>query len=281
MKKLDDLIELLDLEQLEHNIFRGQNYQAPWQRVFGGQVLAQSLNAAYRTVPKERTAHSIHAYFILPGDISVPIIYDVERIRDGGSFTTRRVVAIQKGRPIFNMAASFQLEQDGLDHQATMPDVPPPESLKTDVELLEALEGDIPRLLRGALIPRPVEFRPVEGLEALAKAPRWHIWMRAKGELPSNERLHQQLFTYASDYNLLYTALLPHAKTIEEQMPQLASLDHALWLHRPFRFDEWLLYALESPSASGARGFSRGSLFTRDGTLAASVAQEGLMRLKK
>jgi len=281
MQTLNELIDLIDLEGLEHNIFRGQNYQAPWQRVFGGQVLAQSLNAAYRTVSEERTAHSIHAYFILPGDISVPIIYDVERIRDGGSFTTRRVVAIQKGRPIFNMAASFQLEQDGLNHQADMPDVPPPESLKTDVELLNDLDGDIPRLLKGALLPRPVEFRPVEGLEALAQAPRWHIWMRAKGNLPNGKRLHQQLFTYASDYNLLYTALLPHSNEIEKQMPQLASLDHALWFHRPFRFDEWLLYALESPSASGARGFSRGSLFRRDGTLVASVAQEGLMRLKK
>lgn len=281
MQTLEELRELLDLEQLEHNIFRGQNYQAPWQRVFGGQVLAQSLNAAYRTVPDERTAHSIHAYFILPGDISVPIIYDVERIRDGGSFTTRRVVAIQKGRPIFNMAASFQLSQEGLDHQLPMPDVPPPDGLKTDVEILESLEGDIPKLLRGALIPRPVEFRPVERLEALAQAPHWHIWMRAKGELPMDKRLHQQLFTYASDYNLLYTALLPHGDEIEKQMPQLASLDHALWFHRPFRFDEWLLFALESPSASGARGFSRGSLFTRNGTLVASVAQEGLMRLKK
>ncbi len=281
MQTIQELIDLIKLEPIEANLFRGQNYQAPWGRVFGGQVLAQSLHAAYQTVPEDRAAHSVHAYFILPGDIGVPIVYEVDRIRDGGSFTTRRVVAIQKGRPIFNMSASFQLEQAGLSHQAPMPDVPPPDALQTDVELLETLNGDVPRALRGALIPRPLEFRPVETFgEDDAYPPVRHIWMKAKSPLPDNMRLHQEVFTYASDYDLLYTALLPHAVQSHKAL-QLASIDHALWFHRPFRMDQWLLFALDSPSASGGRGFSRGSLFTEDGVLVASVVQEGLVRVKK
>lgn len=281
MQTLSELLELTDLEAIEHNLFRGGNYQTPWGRVFGGQVLAQSLVAAYRTVPPDRFAHSVHAYFILPGDISVPIVYDVDRIRDGGSFTTRRVVAIQRGRPIFNMSASFQLEQPGLEHGAAMPSVPAPETLPSDRELLEGLGNDIPRLFKGALIPRPIEVRPVEPIEANNEplSPRRHLWLKAKGELPDNRRLHQSVFAYVSDYDLLHTALLPHAAEIGDGRLQLASIDHALWFHHPFRVDEWLLFALDSPSASGARGFSRGSLFKRDGTLVASVVQEGLMRV--
>ena len=281
MHTTQELIDLIRLEPLEENMFRGQNYQAPWNRVFGGQVLAQSLNAATRTVDRDRSGHSVHAYFILPGDIAQPIIYLVDRIRDGGSFTTRRVVAVQKGRPIFNMSASFQLRQAGLDHQIKMPQVPAPEALKTDVELIEAMD-DVPRLFRGALIPRPIEFRPVESFELMtgqAEAKR-HVWMRAKDPLPDDAPLHQQMLAFCSDYNLLSTALLPHAQSLEGKDLQLASLDHAMWFHRDFKMDAWLLFELESPSASNTRGFSRGNFFSQDGKLVASVVQEGLMRIK-
>jgi len=282
VQSLSELVNLLNLEQFEVNLFRGQSYKTAWGRVFGGQVLAQSLHAATRTVPVERKAHSIHAYFILPGDINLPIIYDVERIRDGGSFTTRRVVAIQKGRPIFNMAASFQLEQEGLSHQIPMPKVPGPESLATDVEVLEGL-AEVPRQLKIALVPRPIEFRPVESFEEMYFSGRSfrHVWMKAKDVLPNDSSLHQQIMAYTSDYNLLSTALLPHTQRATDESMQLASLDHAMWFHRDFRIDEWLLYALDSPSSSNTRGFTRGSFFKQDGTLVASVVQEGLMRVRQ
>ncbi len=280
MHTIQELVELIKLEPLEENMFRGQNYQAPWNRVFGGQVLAQSLNAATRTVADDRSVHSVHAYFILPGDISQPIIYLVDRIRDGGSFTTRRVVAIQKGRPIFNMSASFQLKQEGLDHQIAMPQVPPPETLKTDVELLESMP-EVPKLFRGALLPRPIEFRPVESFELMTGKPQAqrHVWMKAKDALPHDPALHQQILAFSSDYNLLSTALLPHAQYLQDKTLQLASLDHAMWFHREFKMDEWLLFELESPSASNTRGFSRGNFFSQSGKLVASVVQEGLMRV--
>lgn len=261
-------------------MFRGQNYQAPWNRVFGGQVLAQALYAATQTVPQDRKVHSVHAYFILPGDITLPIIYMVDRIRDGGSFTTRRVVAIQKGRPIFNMSASFQLTQEGLDHQIAMPEVPSPETLQTDVELLEKMT-EVPKLFRGALLPRPIEFRPVESFELMTDKPLplRHVWMRTKDSLADDPALHQQILAFSSDYNLLSTALLPHAQYLQDKDLQLASLDHAMWFHRDFRMDEWLLFELESPSASNTRGFSRGNFFSQEGKLVASVVQEGLMRV--
>lgn len=284
METAQELQQLLQLERIEENIFRGQNYQAPWKRVFGGQVLAQSLHAAYQTVPDDRFAHSMHAYFILSGDINVPIIYDVDRSRDGGSFTTRRVTAIQKGRPIFVMASSFQLQQEGMEHQISMPNVPPPEVLLPDHKLAEAYKEEMPEVYRRYQLPRPIEFRPVEKFDPRKpkkQRPFRHVWIKAKGNLPDNKRLHQQILCYASDYNLLGTAMLPHQHVINSSEVFFASLDHAMWFHRDFRMDEWLLYALDSPSASNARGFTRGNIFSQDGRLVASVVQEGLMRKKR
>ncbi|MEZ4887483.1 MAG: acyl-CoA thioesterase II [Chitinophagales bacterium] len=284
MQTVEELSNLLNLERLDANLFRGNNYQTPWGIVFGGQVLAQSLNAARRTVPEDRCVHSMHAYFILPGDLSLPIIYDVDRIRDGGSFTTRRVVAIQKGRPIFNMAASFQLNQEGLDHQITMPNVPPPEALLTDIELSETWKEEAPEAYKRYQTPRPIEFRPVERFHPLDKRkhePFRHVWMRATGSMLDLKALHCEALAYASDYNLLGTSVLPHRDVVNDTELQFASIDHAMWFHRDFRMDEWLLYALDSPSASGTRGFNRGNIFTKDGTLVASVVQEGLIRKRR
>lgn len=281
MKKISELIDLLSLEKIEENIFRGQNYQTPWKRVFGGQVLAQALHAAMETVPEDRIVHSIHGYFILTGDISQPIIYDVDRIRDGGSFTTRRVVAIQKGRPIFNMAASFQVPSEGFDHQIPMPNVPPPEALMTDEQRAEKYKKTSPILYKRYSIPRPIDFRPVEEINPLKPknmAPFRHIWLKAKDKINGPLSLHQQILAYASDYNLLGTATLPHRKEFKLEKMFLASLDHAMWFHREFRADEWLLYVLDSPSASNERGFTRGNIFSQDGVLVASVVQEGLIR---
>ena len=288
MKNSKELIKLLSLERIEENIFRGENFKAPWGQVYGGQVLAQALHAAQQTVPEDRKAHSLHAYFILGGDINVPIIYDVERIRDGGSFTTRRIVAIQKGRPIFNMAASFQLEQDGFDHQIKMPKIPSPDELCNDQELIENWKKDAPELyeyFKRYRFNRPIEFRPVEHFnpsERKKAKPYRHIWMKAKGRVPAkNKGLHQQMLTYASDYNLLGTALLPHRKDFHPGAMQLASLDHGMWFHREFKMDDWLLYSLDSPSASNARGFTRGNIFNQQGQLVASVVQDGLIRQRR
>ncbi len=281
MTDVKELIELLNLEKIEENIYRGANYQAPWKRVFGGQVLAQALNACQRTVPDDRLVHSMQGYFILAGDIGQPIVYEVERIRDGGSFSTRRVVAIQKGTPIFSMNASFQSIQDGLDHQISMPSVPSAEVLVSDEKLAEVFKEAAPEIYRSLTFPRPLEFRPVEKLNPMsgkAYAPFRHVWVKAKGTLPDDIRVHQTILAYASDYNLLTTATLPHWDKIKPNELFLASLDHAMWFHRDFRIDEWLLYALDSPSASNARGFTRGSVFNQAGQLVASVVQEGLIR---
>lgn len=283
MNSIEELINLLSLEQIEENIFRGENYQAPWGRVFGGQVLAQALHAAHRTVTDDRMLHSFHAYFLLTGDIQKPIVYDVDRSRDGGSFTTRRVVAIQKGKPIFITSASFQRESEGFNHQFTGPQTPHPEELKSDIELSHEIKDVAPALFKRINIERPLEFRPVSQdlLNKNNSEPYREIWMKAKGKLPDNLRIHQQVLAYASDYNLLGTALLPHREGIADKSLFMASLDHAMWFHRPFRADQWLLYQLDSPSASNARGFTRGNIFTQDGTLVASVAQEGLMAFKR
>jgi len=284
MNSTAELTRLLDLERIEENIYRGQNYQAPWKRVFGGQVLAQSIHAAHQTVPKNRVLHSMHAYFLLTGDISVPIIYDVDRSRDGGTFTTRRVVAIQKGKPIFITAASFQKKSEGFDHQIDLPDIPNPENLKSDIELISHLKEDAPELYKRFNHERPIEFRPVElhnPLHPKKSEPYRHVWLRAKGTLSDDLRVHQEVLTYASDYNLLGTAILPHRDKLENREMFFASLDHAMWFHRPFRADDWLLYQLDSPSASNARGFTRGNIFNREGVLVASVVQEGLMALKR
>jgi acyl-CoA thioesterase-2 len=276
------LLSILDLEQLEHNLFRGQSIREGWQRVYGGQVLGQALVAAVRTVPAERVAHSLHGYFLLGGDPEAPIIYDVERIRDGGSFTTRRVKAIQHGRAIFTMSVSFHKPEEGYDHQSEMPEVPPPESLPTESEFLERLVAHLPPNMKTHWQrERPIEMRPVDIARYLSREPRppvQNIWMRATGRLPDSPALHQCVLAYASDFTLLDTALIAHGKLLFDEDVQLASIDHALWFHRPFRADDWLLYVQDSPSAASARGFCRGSVFTRDGRLVASVTQEGLTR---
>ncbi|HEV2147836.1 MAG TPA: acyl-CoA thioesterase II [Longimicrobiaceae bacterium] len=283
---LGALLELLDLEPLEHNIYRGQNRDIGSGRAYGGQVLAQALVAARRTVEEERVAHSLHGYFILPGDVQAPIVYFVDRLRDGKSFTTRQVTAIQHGRAIFNMSASFQVvEDDGPDHQVEMPEVPPPEELARELDLIRAVADRIPERLRAVYTQdRPIDFRPVHPLDPFQpepRAPARHVWFRADGEIPDDTLSHQAVLAYASDYGLLGTALLPHGLTFQMRKLQAASLDHALWFHRPFRANDWLLYSTDAPSASGARGFTRGSIFTRDGRLVASVAQEGLLRLRE
>jgi len=282
---LAGLLEVLNLERLEVNLFRGISPQNGWQRVYGGQVLGQALVAAGRTVDEPRTTHSLHAYFLLAGDPAHPILYEVERIRDGGSFTTRRVTAIQHGRAIFAMSASFQKDEEGFVHAAAMPDVPPPEALPSARELIAKFEDSLPESMRSYWQrENPIELRPVDVSRYLSRTPSppaQHIWLKASGRLPDDPRLHQCVLAYASDFTLLDTALVAHGKVLFDTDIQLASLDHALWLHRPFRADDWLLYAQDSPSASGARGFCRGSFFTRDGRLVASTAQEGLIRKRQ
>ncbi len=283
MSVLSELLELLRLERLEESLFRGQSQDLGWGSVFGGQVLGQALSAAEQTVPSERRVHSLHGYFLRRGDTSRPIVYDVDRIRDGASFTTRRVVAIQKGRAIFNMAASFQVEEPGLDHQDPAPQAPGPEGLLSERELAHKFADAIPERLRPrALSERPLELRPVDPADLLkpppVRDPHRQVWVRAAGEMPDDPRVHQHLLAYASDFHLLGPTLQPHGVNWFTPGMQIASLDHAMWFHRPFRLDEWLLYDLESPSSSGARGLARGRFFTRAGELVASTVQEGLIR---
>jgi acyl-CoA thioesterase II len=276
---VDELIELLDLEDIEVNVFRGVSPQVDAQRVFGGQVAGQALVAAARTVEPDRRVHSLHAYFLRPGDPAVPILYEVDRLRDGRSFTTRRVVAIQHGRPIFNLSASFHIHEQGLDHQIPMdPDVVPADSLP-DFNTRWAPWRDV--LGEYYERPRPIDSRyvdwsPPDRAEPLP--PHQRIWIRADGRLPDDPVLHQCVVTYASDMTLLDTALLPHGGTYRSAHIQMASLDHAMWFHRPFRADEWLLYVQDTPSASDGRGIARGLFFTEGGDLAVSVVQEGLVR---
>jgi acyl-CoA thioesterase-2 len=280
-RALDDLLHILDLEPLERNLFRGRSPQVGWQRVFGGQVIGQALVAAARTV-EGRLAHSLHGYFLLPGDPKVPIIYEVDRIRDGRSFTTRRVVAIQHGQAIFSMSASFHAEEPGFDHAMPMPAVPGPEDLPAEADFKKGVMPLMPDPVRAYYErERPIELRPVEYTRYTTREPmepRFNLWIRATGRLPDDPAVHQAVLAYASDMTLLDSSLVPHGRTVFERSIQAASLDHALWFHRPFRADDWLLYAQDSPSASGARGFSRGLIHARDGTLVASVAQEGLVR---
>jgi acyl-CoA thioesterase-2 len=283
---VQELLKILDLEPLEENLFRGRSPQVTWQRVFGGQVVGQALVAACRTVDVgERPPHSMHAYFLLPGDPKVPIIYNVERIRDGRSFTTRRVTAIQHGHPIFTMAVSFHRDEPGLTHQAKMPNVPGPDELPSEAEIKASVMPLMPEPVRRYYErERPIELRPVEYARYLGKKfdeGRFHVWIRATGPLPDEPAIHQCVLAYASDMTLLDSALIPHGRTLFEKTIMGASLDHALWLHRPFRADDWLLYAQDSPNLAGSRGFSRGLIFTRDGTLVASVAQEGLLRERR
>ncbi len=281
---VEDLLAILDLEPLEVNLFRGRSPQVGWQRVFGGQVIGQALVAATRTV-EGRPPHSMHAYFLLPGDPKVPIVYQVERIRDGKSFTTRSVKAIQHGHPIFSMAVSFHTDEAGLSHQAKMPDVPGPDALPSEAEVRKSVLPSMPEPVRRYYErERPIELRPVEFKRYLGKkieGGRFHVWIRATGRLPDDPAIHQCVLAYASDMTLLDSALVPHGRTVFEDSIMGASLDHALWLHRPFRADDWLLYAQDSPNLAGSRGFARGLIFRQDGTLVASVAQEGLLRERR
>jgi acyl-CoA thioesterase II len=281
---VQDLLNVLDLETLEVNLFRGRSPQTGWQRVFGGQVIGQALVAACRTV-EGRPPHSMHAYFLLAGDPKLPIIYEVDRIRDGKSFATRRVVAIQHGHAIFSMSVSFHNDEGGLDHQAKMPVVPTPEELPSETEIRERIMPTMPDPVRRYYErERPIELRPVEFGRYLGKKSedgRFNVWIRTTGKLPDDPTIHRCVLAYASDLTLLDTALVPHGRTLFEKDFMAASLDHALWFHRAFRADDWLLYAQDSPNLHGARGFSRGLIFARDGTLVASVAQEGLVRERR
>jgi acyl-CoA thioesterase II len=286
----NELIELLDLEEIEKNHYRATSPSEGWQRVYGGQVIGQALVAASRTVPKDRQAHSLHGYFLRPGDTTIPILYKVDRIRDGRSFTTRRVVAIQHGRPIFNMSISFHTEEPGFSHQFDMPEAPPPEDLPDERQL----RADWAAMMRAewvAKMPaeyassfnreRPIDVRPIDPQDIFApdkRPPRQMSWMKSRLPLPDDDRLHQCVLAYLSDWSLLDTATLPHGVSFLQDNMQMASLDHAMWFHRPFRADEWLLFVQDSPSASGARGLNRGLIYRRDGVLIASAAQEGLMR---
>ena len=277
---LDKLLSYLEIQAIDKYLFVGKSPRKPL-RVFGGQVLAQSLNAAVRTVQEDRIAHSLHGYFLRPGDPQKQIVYEVDPIRDGKSFTTRRVVAKQDGRAIFNTAISFQVVEEGLAHQSTMPDVPPPEELESDHVELEKLAQSHPHLTPFSMMG-PIERRRVNPRNRLDPQPREaveHIWIRLSGEIGGDHVRHQTLLAYISDFGLLGTALYPHPYTPDSKRIQEASLDHALWFHRPFRLDDWILYSIDSPNLSGSRGFSRGSFYTRDGVLVASSAQEALLRL--
>ena len=286
---LADLLRVLELERLEINLFRGESRDIGSPQVFGGQVLGQALMAASATVEPDRLVHSLHAYFLRAGDFNKHIVYEVDRSRDGGSFTSRRVVAIQDGQQIFHMSASFQLAEESIDHQAKMPDVPAPESLKDIREWLGAIGDKIPEGMRKVMLrDRPFEFRPVNMhlmADPVNRPTTMQQWFKAVDKVPPNaegdEALHRCLLAYASDYYLLSACTIPHGILIEQAKMRVASIDHAMWFHRPVRADEWLLYVVDSPSASGGRGLARGSIFNRSGQLVASTAQEGLFRRLK
>lgn len=281
-KILEDLVALLKLERLDRDLFRGRSQDLGWGAIFGGQVIGQSLSAAAQTVDPDRSVHSFHGYFLRAGDVRRPIILEVDRPRDGKSFTTRQVRAIQDGEVIFSLAASFQVEEVGLEHQEEMPDVPPPESLPSERTLALAMADKLPEPLRlMATAERPIEIRPVEPRNPLSPQkhrPIRHLWYRAIDRLPDDPALHRYLLAYASDFSFLGTALDPHGVSWITPGMQVASLDHSMWFHRSFRFDDWLLYSVESPSSAGARGLVRGHFFDRHGRLVATAAQEGLIR---
>ena len=286
MINLSELRDLLSIEKIKDNNFIGQNYKTEWGRVFGGQVLGQSLHAAYQTVSEDRIAHSMHGYFILGGDINVPINYQVDDIRDGKSFTTRRVIAYQKGKAIFIMAASFQLKQEGVNHQINMPNVLTPDLLLTDLQQAIHLKKIDPERYEKLLKSHPqvFEFRPVEKatfLKTRNSLPKSHVWFKTKEKFNAKISFQHQLLAFASDYSLLLTSTLPHREKLLGKKIFYASLDHAIWFHRQFKIDEWLLYSMQSPSASNSRGFTLGSIFNQEGEMVASVSQEGLIRTYK
>lgn len=283
MRTPENLAEILDLEAIEVNLFRGVSPNDGFPRIFGGLVIAQALMAAYKTVP-ERVCHSLHAYFIRPGDVNAPVLYEVERARDGGTFTTRRVAAIQHGEQIFNLACSFQTPEQGLEHQAPMPSSVDPETLPTDAEYMRSLGDDVPaRFVKMAEYPRPIDLRwvdPQHPTKPTPKSATKEVWMRAKARLGDDVRLQQCALAYASDMAFMESALRPHGLIWTSPGLQAASLDHAMWFHHPFDFNDWILFAQDSPSASQGRGLVRGQMFSRDGKLVASVAQECLMRVR-
>ncbi len=280
-----ELLDILDLEMLEHNLFRGRSPQVGWQRVFGGQVISQALISAQRTVAPGRHVHSLHCYFMLAGDPSVPIVYQVDRLRDGGSFTTRRVTAIQHGNAIFSLECSFQVDEQGLEHQMPMPlDVPPPESLKTQFELIEESGHEMPENIRRFWArERPLEIKPVQVEHYVTRnrlEPKQQLWVRMTGDVPDDRRLQAAILAYLSDMTLLDTSTFAHGRSGFDRDIQMASLDHAMWFHRGHALNDWLLYTQDSPTTIGSRGFSRGFLYARDGRLIASTAQEGLVRVR-
>ena len=282
---LAELLRLLRLEKIEENLFRGQSQDLGFGAVFGGQVLGQALSAAYQTVPEGRRAHSLHGYFLRGGDAQKPIVYNVDCIRDGRSFTTRRVVALQKGHAIFNMAVSFQAAESGFDHQSSAPQVPGPQGITPELELAMRIADRIPESIRDKILcKKPIEIRPVNPINPFApekRDPQRFVWFKAIDKLPDDPMVHQYLLAYASDFSLVGTSLYPHGHSFWEPQMQVASLDHAMWFHRDFRMDDWLLYAMESPNAFGARGLNNGRVYTRAGKLVASVTQEGLIRLRE
>jgi acyl-CoA thioesterase-2 len=279
---LTNLLTLLNLEKIEEGLFRGQSEDLGLRQVFGGQVVGQALYAAKETVPTDRLVHSFHSYFLRPGDSAKPIVYDVEVLRDGNSFSARRVAAIQNGKPIFYLTASFQAPEPGYEHQMPMPAAPAPESLKSETDIARSLAHMLPPAVQEKFLSdKPLEIRPVEfhnPLKGHIAEPKRQVWIRANGTLPEDFRIHQYLLSYASDFNFLPVALQPHGVGFLEKGMQVATIDHSMWFHRPFNMNEWLLYSVESTSASSARGFVRGEFFTQDGVLVASAVQEGVMR---
>ncbi|WP_087019885.1 acyl-CoA thioesterase II [Thaumasiovibrio subtropicus] len=284
-KELDELLNLLKLERIEQGLYRGQSENLGLPQVYGGQVIGQALSAAKETVDPSRFVHSFHSYFLLPGDPEKPIIYDVETLRDGKSFSTRRIKAIQNGKPIFFLTASYQQDELGFSHQTSMPKIPGPENFHSEQELASAIADKLPRKIRETFTnEKPVEVRPVNIVNPLAPQvaePKQYLWFKANGEMPDDRLVHQYLMAYASDWGFLVTALHPHEVSLFTPGMQVATIDHSMWFHRPFKMDEWLLFAIESPSSSGARGFVRGEIFNQRGELVASATQEGLMRLNE
>jgi len=282
---MQELLAILDLERLEHNLYRGRSPQSSWQRVFGGQVISQALVAAQRTVDSDRYVHSLHCYFMLAGDPAVPIVYQVDRLRDGGSFTTRRVTGIQHGRAIFSLESSFQVEEQSPEHQLPMPmDVPGPDNLRSQRDLIAEMGEKVPESIRKFWgRDRPVEIRPVDVEHYTSRKPlppTQNVWIRAEGDVPDDRALQSAILAYFSDMTLLDAANYAHGRTGFDPDIQMASLDHAMWFHRPFKLNDWLLYTQDSPTSIGSRGLSRGFMYARDGRLIASVAQEGLMRVR-
>lgn len=282
---LDNLLNLLELETIEEGLYRGQSQDLGFTALFGGQVMGQALCAAKKTLPEDRQAHSLHSYFLRPGDANKPIVYDVESIRDGKSFSTRRIKAIQHGKPIFYMTASFQGSEEGFEHQAKMPDVPGPEGLISDLDVHRAHAELIPQPLRSTFTSdKPILMRFVTDynpFKPVKSDPIRYVWLKANGQMPDDLRIHKYLLAYASDFNFLPTALQPHGVSFASPKLQMATIDHAMWFHRDFRMDDWLLYAIDSPSASNARGLVRGQVFNRSGQLVASTIQEGVIRSRE